>query len=61
MYRGKWHRREEGMEQADEVMPDFNPWQSTKAIVITGVLFVLFLFSPFPGTYWPSEPQGCFS
>ncbi len=48
LYRGKWGLKDEGMEPRDEVLASWNPWQSTKALIITGCLFILFLTAPFP-------------
>ncbi len=45
MFRGKWHRDFE-TPHVDRV--PFNPWQTSKGLVLVTVLMALFLFSPFP-------------
>jgi len=47
-YRGKWHVRESDWGRCSEEIPSWNPWQSAKALFITGVLFVAFLATPLP-------------
>jgi Na+/H+ antiporter NhaD/arsenite permease-like protein len=47
-YRGKWVSDDMGREPRDEDLTSWSSWQSTKALIVTGVLFVLFLFTPLP-------------
>jgi Na+/H+ antiporter NhaD/arsenite permease-like protein len=47
-YRGKWASDEQGLEPRDEDLTSWSPWQSTKALFATLVLFVVFLFTPLP-------------
>jgi Na+/H+ antiporter NhaD/arsenite permease-like protein len=47
-YRGKWENCEAGFEPGDEDLTSWSSWQSTKALFITGILFVVFLFTPLP-------------
>ncbi|HNY64804.1 MAG TPA: anion transporter [Deltaproteobacteria bacterium] len=47
-YRGRWANGEEVLEPRGEVRPAWNPWQSSKALALTGVLFIVFLFTGLP-------------
>jgi Na+/H+ antiporter NhaD/arsenite permease-like protein len=47
-FRGKWASADAGIEPRDEDLTSWNPWQSTKALVITGALFFVFIFTPLP-------------
>ncbi len=47
-YRGNWHDGDKGWEPRSEDLTSWNSWQSTKALLITGILFVAFLATPLP-------------
>jgi Na+/H+ antiporter NhaD/arsenite permease-like protein len=47
-YRGRWRDGEGLPAESPEGLPSWNPWQSSKALLVTGVLFVLFLFTGLP-------------
>lgn len=47
-YRGRWTDGHTGIEPPGEEMPEWNPWQSAKALAFTGALFCIFLFTPLP-------------
>ncbi len=47
-YRGRWANGGPGPEPGDGDLPSWSSWQSAKALLITGVLFVFFLFTGLP-------------
>lgn len=47
-FRGRFENGEDGWEPPSEKMPPWNPWQSAKALFMTGLLFAAFLATPLP-------------